>query len=542
MNRKKFLTVLLVCLMAMTMLPVALMAEEVPAGPAEYPAEGYPIQLEDGSPLQIVYWAPLNGNVSAGYTNLGDTPIYQELMERTGVEIEFLHPAAGNDVEALTLMLSGGDLPDVIEYSWRNFAGGPAKAINDYAILPLNDLIAEHAPALSSFLDKNDDVKQQIMTDDGVIYSFPFVRGDENLQVSGGLVIREDWLNDLGLEVPETIEDWEVALTAFKDEKGATAPLTYEPYTFPWANFQGAYGVGESFYLKEDGSVAYGPIEPGYKDFLETFSRWYQNGLIDPDIATATGQTVNAYMTNGQAGATTGWVASRIGVLMSAGVEQDENYSVVGTPNPVTEGVEVNRFGQYDFAAPPQAVAITPDAEYPELVAKFLDYGYTDEGHLLMNFGIEGVSYEMIDGYPTYTETVTSDPEIPFAQALASYVRSNYNGPFVQDIRYAEQYFPLPQQQDAYQLWASTSLGGETFMPPVTPSEDESRDFATIMNEVEAYKGEMFTKFLMGDEPIENFDAYVETIKGMNIDRAIEIQEAALERYNGRLSEAAEAE
>lgn len=51
MNRKKFLTVLLVCLMAMTMLPVALMAEEVPAGPAEYPAEGYPIQLEVGSPL-----------------------------------------------------------------------------------------------------------------------------------------------------------------------------------------------------------------------------------------------------------------------------------------------------------------------------------------------------------------------------------------------------------------------------------------------------------------------------------------------------------
>lgn len=535
MNRKKFLAMMLVCLMVLTMLPVALLAE-APAGPAEVPAEGYPIQLEDGSPLKLVYWAPLNGNVSANYTNLGDTPIYQELMERTGVEIEFLHPAAGNDNEALTLMLSGGDLPDLIEYSWRGFPGGPAKAVNDYAILPLNDLIEEHAPALSAYLAKNDKVRQQIMTDDGTIYSFPFVRGDVGLQVSGGLVVREDWLNDLELEVPVTIEDWENVLTQFKDEKGAIAPLTYEPYTLPWSHFQGAYGVGEGFYLREDGSVAYGPIEPGYKDFLDTFSRWYQNGLIDPDIANATGQTVNAYMTGGQSGATTGWVASRIGVLMTAGVEQDENYSVVAAPNPISDGIEVNRFGQYDFEAPPQAVAITPDSEHPELAAKFLDYGYTDEGHILMNFGIEGESFEFIDGYPTYTEEVTNNPDRPFAQALAAYVRSNYNGPFVQDIRYAEQYFPLPQQQDAYKLWTETSLGGESFMPPVTPSQDESREFATIMNDVDAYKGEMFMKFLMGDESIDNFDTYVETIKGMNIDRAIEIQEAALERYNARLS------
>lgn len=534
MNHKKFLTVILVCLMALTMLPIALLAE-APSGPAGVPATDYPIQTEDGSPLKLVYWAPLNGNVSANYTNLGDTPLYQELMERTGVEIEFLHPAAGNDNEALTLMLSGRDLPDLIEYPWRSFAGGPAKAINDYAILPLNDLLEENAPALSKYLEENDVVRQQIMTDDGTIYSFPFIRGDVGLQVAGGLVVREDWLNDLDLEVPKTIEDWENVLTKFKEEKGAIAPLTYEAYTMPWSLFQGAFGVGEDFYRKEDGTIAFGPIEPGYKDFLEVYSRWYQNGLIDPDIVSATGQTVNAYMTGGQAGATTGWIASRIGVLMNAGVEQDENYSVVAAPGPISDAVEVNRFGQYDFEAPPQATAITPDCEYPELAAKFLDYGYTDEGHILMNFGIEGESFEFIDDYPTYTDEVTDNPDKPFAQALAAFVRSNYSGPFVQDIRYAEQYFPLPQQQDAYKLWTETTLGGDTFMPPITPSQEESREFATIMNDVNAYRGEMFMKFLMGDEPIDNFDAYVETIKGMGIDRALEIQEAALERYNGRL-------
>ena len=154
-----------------------------------------------------------------------------------------------------------------------------------------------------------------------------------------------------------------------------------------------------------------------------------------------------------------------------------------------------------------------------------------------MNFGIEGVSYEMIDGYPTYTEEVTDNPDgKPFAQALAAYVRSNYSGPFVQDVRYAEQYFPLPQQQDAYKLWAGTTHGDESFMPPVTPTPDESREYAQIMNDIGAYQGEMYTKFLHGDASLDEWDTYVQTIKDLGIDRAIEIQTAALERYNSRLA------
>ena len=45
-------------------------------------------------------------------------------------------------------------------------------------------------------------------------------------------MIRKDWLDDLGLEVPETIDEWYTALKAFKEEKGATAPLTLNTYAF----------------------------------------------------------------------------------------------------------------------------------------------------------------------------------------------------------------------------------------------------------------------------------------------------------------------
>ena len=68
---------------------------------------------------------------------------------------------------------------------------------------------------------------------------------------------------------------------------------------------------------------------------------------------------------------------------------------------------------------------------------KILDYGYSEAGHNLFNFGIEGVSYEMKDGRAEYTDVVTNNPDgWPFAQSLAKYIRANYNGPFIQDLNY----------------------------------------------------------------------------------------------------------
>ena len=71
-------------------------------------------------------------------------------------------------------------------------------------------------------------------------------------------------------------------------------------------------------------------------------------------------------------------------------------------------------------------------------------------------------------------------------------------------------------------------------MPPVTPAAEDSQRYASIMNEVNTYVSEKFVKFVMGQESLDNFDAYVEQIKKMNIEEAVKIQQAALDRYNKR--------
>lgn len=487
---------------------------------------------------ELTYWCELNTNVSANYTNMGDTPFGQGLMERTGVTITYLHPPTGQLNEQFNLILADGDLPDIMEYTWQSYPGGPQKAIEDGNILALNDIIDQYCPNLKAYLEAHPDVDRQCKTDEGNYYMFPFVRGDDSLRVSTGLMIRQDWLNDLGLEMPTTIDEWHDVLTAFKTEKGATAPFAFE-YTTPslrnnWP-FMSAYNTTAEFYVGDDGKIHYGPAEENYKEFLATMNQWYKEGLLDPDMPTAQLDQVSAKMTSGASGASLGWIGSRMGVWTTAAKETDPNYDLEAAPVPTLNKGETAKMGPMDNVVVNNGgAAITTRCKDIEAAARLLDWAYSDEGHMYYNFGTEGESYTMENGEPVYTDLILNNPDgLPIAQAMSGYIRGNYNGPFVQDVRYAQQYYTMDCQKKAQATW-TVPEASEHVLPPITPSSGESEEFSAIMNEINTYRDEMTLKFILGTESLDNFDKFVDTVNQMNLKRAIEIENSALDRYNAR--------
>ena len=219
--------------------------------------------------VTVTYWMELNGNVAASYNSIGETQFAKKLQEETGVTIEFQHAAVGQTAKAFNLLLAKTELPDVIEYSWLGYPGGPQKAIEDGVIIPLNDVIDQYCPNLKAYLEANPEIDKMVKTDDGTYYCFPFIRGGDKLLTSMGPMLRGDWLKELGLEVPTTIEEWETVLTAFKEEKGAAAPFSYQWSAGSYTNnnpFAYAYGVTREFYLDDNGQVVYGAVQDGYKD------------------------------------------------------------------------------------------------------------------------------------------------------------------------------------------------------------------------------------------------------------------------------------
>ena len=490
----------------------------------------------------LTYWCVFPVPSTKHGTTFADIPLYKEIEKKTGVKVKFYHPPIGQEREQLNLMIASGDLPDIIEYNWLNqFPGGPEKALKDGIITPLNDLINNNAPNLKRVLAANPDVDKMVKTDAGKYYVFPFLRLDDVLLTYIGTMVRKDWLDDCGLPVPTTIDEWYVTLKAFKEKKNAEAPLVLPGSTNNTMQaikntgaFIGAYGIKYDFYL-ENGKVKYGPIEPAFKDFLVTMNKWYQEGLLDQDFGVTDRKGGDAKMLSDRAGALVGWAGGDMGKYLDAAEKNTgSRFDLVGAPYPTLKKGEKPKFGHRTANYPGGfAAAISGRSKNKELAAKYLDFAFSEEGHMLMNFGIEGVSYRVEKGYPKYTDYITNNAQLTKSEAMGGYLRASTSGPFVQDSRYFEQYQSRHQQLNAIKTWTNSDEA-KHMLPPITATPEESSTLAALMNDIDTYREEAVIKFIFGVEPLTNFDKYVDQMKKLGIEKAIKIQEEALKRYYNR--------
>jgi len=493
----------------------------------------YPIQSED----KLTYWMGSSTMWSHSFENFGDTPLGKAISENTGVNVEYIHPAQGQGEEQIQLLMASDELPDMVQHSWNNYPGGPDTAIKDEYILALNDVFEKYAPAVSAKLASNEVWDRQIKSDTGNYYAFPFMMEEGILQTAFGPMLRADWLRELNLEVPETIDEWEKVLQAFKD-KGVEAPFIGN-LSNTLQVFAPGFGVWPSYY-QNDGKIVYGYAEPGFKELVTKLNDWYKKGLIYSDIATADGDSMRTKMLNDEAGSTIAWLGSGVGQWLTANADKvPDKFDVVGSKFPAMKKGENS---EYSYMSSPvsmaQGTAINPKCPNVELAARFLDYGFTEEGHNLFNFGIEGESYEWVDRdgvkYPQYTDLIMKNPDgLAIGNAMGLYTRSCYNGIMVQDTRYMEQYYTTDQQKNAQKEWVKTNMGSH-LLPQLYVEESKTERDAEITTNIKTYVEEMSLKFITGDEPIENFDKYLKQLESFGLSEAIAHRQDALDRYYAR--------
>lgn len=483
-------------------------------------AVSYPIETDE----TLTYWCELPSSIATDVVNFGETDFAKDLQEKTGIKIEYVHPAAGTAAESLQLMMASGKTTDMIQYGWLGL--GPQSYIDNMQIYDIGTIMeAGYTPNLNKFLDENEDVKKMIKTDSGQYYAFPFVRNSDVLLTSTGFMLRSDWLEADGLEVPETIEEWDIVLEAFK--KRCTTPIAMSGF----GTFAGGFDTYYGEYVK-DGKIVYGPTEDTFKDYLAKMNEWYSKGYIDKNYAISDSASNNANILNGKSGVTFGSGGGGMGTFLNT--KKGTEFDLAAAPYPSATKGEPAKFGNKELKYGMGGVAITTSCKNPALAARFLDYGYSEEGHMTYNFGKEGASYNMVDGYPTYVEEITANPEgKSMSQMLAHNCLAGVYGPFVQDERYIEQYYSMPQQQDALVQWSSCQM--EKYRVPQLILTVEEKDIYTaIMGEIETYVGEMCNQFITGKKPISEFDDFVAEIKKMGIDDALAIKQAAYERYLNR--------
>ena len=482
--------------------------------------------------VELSYWLTLNANVATYASDLNSTEFAKNLMEKTGVKVKFEHPIAGQEKEQFALMIASEKMPDIVEYGWGGYPGGVEKALEDKKILRINDFLENSTPNFNKLITENPDIATAVKVSNGDIFAFPFVRGDEILMTFFGGMIRLDWLTELGLSVPETISEWETVLTAFK-EKGVEYPVSYNmsSATLNAAPiFLGAYGVKNDYYREGD-VIKFGPMEPGYKSYLETMNKWYQKGLLDKDFPSnlTDSKRLTSLVINNQTGATFGYCGADFGKYISGLAEVDPSYKLVPVKYPVLKKGDPVEFAQRDAPVTTNLTAISGSCKVPDIAAKFLDFGYSEEGIIFNNFGIENESYTKIDGKYVYTDIVT-DPDknggLSVAQGVSKYARASYNGAFIQHGDYVLQSYSNQEQKDALLLWQQNNMSNY-LIPVINLSAEDSIELSKINTDIDTYSQETIFKIIMQPDGMQLYDEFIKNLENLGIKRAIEIRQNA---------------
>ena len=469
-------------------------------------------------------------------TSMNDTEFKKYLEEATGVKIKFEHPPVGS-ADAFRLLMASDDIPDIVITHWRS------SAIDEYvdtgAIEDMTPYIEGGVmPNLKKIMDEHEDYKKMTLSPGGRYVYAPMILGDDILRSYRSYCIRKDLLEKAGLESPETIDEWENVLLTFKN-MGVKIPLTLSLGYNAAAEgqFTNPFGFMGDFY-RDGETVKFGFKEDGYKDYVARMKKWYEMGILDNNFMDASTTRISQIITSGDCGAFYANVGGGLGTYSNA-VSKESGIEFDAAKIPVLNKGDKPQFNQTQYRVHGVGATISANSKYKEIAARVIDYGYSEEGQRLWNFGKEGVSYTMEkdengDLYPKYTELIT-DPEkrgngVSMSQALIKYACVG-NPVSVQSKYYLLQVNNTPAQRKFLEYANGTDID-DHILPPVFLSEDEEKKVNDLMSPIRTYVDETMVKLIAGKIDFEKgIKEHYETLDKLKIDEVIKIYQDAYDRY-----------
>ncbi|MCL2833882.1 MAG: extracellular solute-binding protein [Treponema sp.] len=481
--------------------------------------------LDPKTPVTIKYWYPLN----AGNNTEADLhgPGLDKLYEATGVTIDFIAiPAAGTE-EQYNLLMASGDIPDVVAYNVRGL-----KQYNK-AFIPVDTYIKGN-PGRYPMLNKycfDDYLNAYLGDEDGHLRIVPMLA---TRRIGDILMLRTDLLQKYnGGIMPVTADDWYNLLTAAKNDGKIGFMSRYQRAGLLYRLLAGYMDCVIEDYFVEDGVVKYGVTDPRLRAGVELARKWYAEGLIDREYPSTNSTIWSEAVLRGDVFAThdniqrVQWAVNDYMYVQNPPVP----YRMAGV-GPMQSPITGKRNTVIHYPrVRDKSASISVNAKAPERILDFFEYCFTDDGFILMNFGIEGLSFSYVNGIPfpdpTYS-TRKDRGEVPPIGSTMDMVKNqadelffNYNDPAREDHRLT---------REARDLYMNNDFIRENWIASLSFTDAERQILSPINAELNTYRGEMLDKFIMGVETMDHWDAFVSQIKRMNLDQAVKIYQDALDR------------
>ena len=504
-------------------------ASEEPEAEPEEPAVVIEYPLFDDTQTYTI-WMGTAPDLNDIVKEMDQYVIFRELEKVTNVAWDATMVSFMAESEQFQLMLAGGDYTDVCCKATENYSGTVDQAIDEEFLIDISPYIADNMPNLTGWFKKFPELESQLRSNEGALGAFPKIY-KEYSDISAGGMIRADWLADLGLDEPKSFDDLYNVLVAFRDEKGASAPLVIADSTGVQNELISGYNISAGFY-QVDGELRFGAVQPEFKEYLTMIHDWYMEGLVDDlFLSNPYGSLMDwSPVLNSTCGVWYGTAAQAIPNLLSSAVDPGMKITGITT---VTKDGSVAHVGESGSVFDSNLWSITTVCEDPDVICRYIDYVYSEDGILLANYGVEGETFEYdASGTPRLTDLVLNNPEYSYGACMNMYVCDRMTPvPFVIDEdRVRADY--VEDQINAINVW-NFANDGLYNMPKagVNLTVEESQEYNTLYSDIETYMDENVVKFVVGDKSLDEFDSYVDTLMQMGVDRCTEIEQAAYDRY-----------
>lgn len=480
-----------------------------------------------------------NSKSTSSADDWNDVLIFNTYEEMTNINVEWeMIPTEGLS-EKRNLALAGGSLPDAF-----HTAKMPTTDIIKYGeqgiFVPLNDLIEEHAPNIKKLFEEDPELEKAITMPDGNIYSLPHYYEPEftSLLISAQPWIREDWLEQLEMDIPETTDEFYEYLKAVKETdlngngKHDEVPFGGTSITRLTNILNGAFGLQNKG--RKHSFVDVDPVNDElrfirtseeYKQMLEYANKLWSEGLIEENIYSIEGDQYLANAQNNLYGSTEYFSPDQlfgeeagskfVGLGALEGPNGDQLYTVPTSPT-----VQLGAF------------LITSENKHPEATIRWVDYFFGDEGSKLFFMGVKDETFvEKDDGTFEYMDHITDSKDgLTREQEIAKYL--TFPGGSYPGIVTAEFYSGSENSEMSNEGAAKLEpYLPDVIWPPFTYTADENKVRSTVGADIEKYTNEMRDKFITGEASFEEWDKYVAEIDKIGLQEYMEVYEAAYERY-----------
>lgn len=495
--------------------------------------------------------------LSRGYE---DNEVLNKLMENTGISIKW-ETMSDSLAEQVNIRIAGNDLPDAFQgvgfsnYELTNYG-------EDGTFIDLTPYINENVmPNLTKILADYPDVRSAITMSDGKIYGLP---AGEQMGTAGigteedysiftipqFSMINKAWLDQLGLEVPTTLDELHTALKAFQDndmshtyygnDAGTTIPMSTGFDQWCWGQniFYAGFGftnwindVCNDLVLNKDGTVSYVCVSDGYRDAMGYFHDWLNEGLMDPEMFSQSDTQLMSKCQQGYVGVSTWWYIEE---LMGE-YAKDYVFLPVLTGPDGTSNVTVRTGGATNSGQ----LSITSACKNPEALLKFYDQWYDGEIVMQLQYAPIGVYFTEQDENGVWKSITEDEAQAKYGKG-AGELKSTYEvyGPKLILSKYYKENFYMEDRaierlEDLYNYWMPYVKDTTTYPIDCVFTAEELETIDQYKADFESMVSEQEGLWLKEGAPTDaEWEAYKEKlVNACGMDELLKVYQDAYDRY-----------